>query len=985
MKFINATIYGFGKWVDYSIDFTKELAIIYGENESGKSTIQRFIVFMLFGLPPKQRSFYQPKDSGKMGGRLTVYDADIGEYTIERQDAVRNGAAICYTENGEEYDQAWLQERLSGMTLQTYQSIFSFSAIDLSAIKEMKEADLSDMLLSIGLTGSATIHNLEKQLESKMVELFRPTGKKPAINKQLEALDARMHALRSFQSNEETYRDKKIMIEQLTEQMEQLQTSLQDEKAKRYSIERQQQALPIINDYQKYVATFASYPEEITFPEKGIERLEKVKEAMLPLQSQQAVLEGNEMQHKQLLQQLEQERSEAIYQAAQEILADRESVLAYGKALEDTEANLQKLTAQIEAEINRLNIGITQEEVTQFSFPFHVENTWIELKNNVNQLIGEKEQLHLEEIQLKQERNYILNQLQMLEGERLSEERVHELQHIIHSHKENDLIQKLRTDSNIKRQEWQRTKKVRTKKMNHLLFVCVVLACLAAVTGVITDSVWPMYVMLTFLLIGGLQWGFRKYTMKEIEQLMNGESDSSESGQHTEEERVETEQLLSMHHNALREIESLEAKAKENEINRLKFANRRRAFEDKEARFRNRIEDEYVAYPFLRQVKIAYWPELFHSLKHLFNMVREYGQAEEKHIQLNDNLHKFEDEVDQFFAENNWEMKTNYTLRTKLEILESFIESEQEIARQMKQYYHILKENDEKQQEMLQKLATYEKEIEILFEVSGVKTEEAFYQKAAQRKEKAEIERLIERTINQLQLIFSKQAWKQYAEDNQDVHTLEVERVRTNERIKHIEQEIDTARKELAAIQASIAIMESSESYSDSIYHFEMEKEQLNKLAKEWSILKIAKEMLVETKQAYRNKYLPKVIEKTSLYFQELTGNTYRRVYAPNDDKPFQVEQESGIRFSIHELSQGTIDQLYVALRLATSLILSENHRLPFIIDDAFVHFDSVRTKRMMRIIEAIAAEQQVIVFTCKQEVVKASDVTTMIPLSKIS
>ncbi|QGS68453.1 AAA family ATPase [Oceanobacillus sp. 143] len=51
LKFINATIYGFGKWVDYSIDFTDELAIIYGENESGKSTIQRFILFMFLDYP----------------------------------------------------------------------------------------------------------------------------------------------------------------------------------------------------------------------------------------------------------------------------------------------------------------------------------------------------------------------------------------------------------------------------------------------------------------------------------------------------------------------------------------------------------------------------------------------------------------------------------------------------------------------------------------------------------------------------------------------------------------------------------------------------------------------------------------------------------------------------------------------------------------------------------------------------------------------
>src|SRR5690625_1928316 len=126
MKLVRATIYGFGNWVDDEIEFAGQSYIcIYGENESGKSTLQQFILFMLFGLPPKMRAFYQPKTSGKMGGRLTMIDDSGEEFTIERLDQVRNGAATCYTPKGGEFDEAWLQGRLNGMTNATYQSIFS--------------------------------------------------------------------------------------------------------------------------------------------------------------------------------------------------------------------------------------------------------------------------------------------------------------------------------------------------------------------------------------------------------------------------------------------------------------------------------------------------------------------------------------------------------------------------------------------------------------------------------------------------------------------------------------------------------------------------------------------------------------------------------------------------------------------------------------------------------------------------------------------
>jgi len=147
MKLLRATIYGFGKWVDYELDFSNQsLIALYGENESGKTTIQRFLLFMLFGMPPKQRKFYQPKTSSKMGGRLTILDESIGEYTIERLGDTRNGAAICYTPDGEEHGESWLSLRLSGVDEKTYRSIFSFSALDLSKLQDVKEEESSEVL-----------------------------------------------------------------------------------------------------------------------------------------------------------------------------------------------------------------------------------------------------------------------------------------------------------------------------------------------------------------------------------------------------------------------------------------------------------------------------------------------------------------------------------------------------------------------------------------------------------------------------------------------------------------------------------------------------------------------------------------------------------------------------------------------------------------------------------------------------------------------
>ena len=156
------------------------------------------------------------------------------------------------------------------------------------------------------------------------------------------------------------------------------------------------------------------------------------------------------------------------------------------------------------------------------------------------------------------------------------------------------------------------------------------------------------------------------------------------------------------------------------------------------------------------------------------------------------------------------------------------------------------------------------------------------------------------------------------------------------------------------------------------MHQYMMEKEQLAKLAKEWAVFKTAKEILSETKRVYRDKYLTDVMDRTSIYFKKITMNAYGKIIPPQKEKPFQVETADHMRYQINELSQGTIDQLYVCLRLAISEIMNEEQYLPFIIDDAFVHFDASRTKQMTEILAEIGTRQQIILFTCRPEVINS-------------
>src|SRR5699024_10271440 len=144
MRLVQAHIYGFGKWIDQSFAFesTEGLQSFYGENESGKSTLQQFILYMLFDLPPRMRQFYQPKTSSKFGGSLRIEDQGYGEFTIERTE----GQCICHFPDGTRKDSEWFTTYLDGMTRANYEAIYAFSGEQLETIRQMKGQALSDVL-----------------------------------------------------------------------------------------------------------------------------------------------------------------------------------------------------------------------------------------------------------------------------------------------------------------------------------------------------------------------------------------------------------------------------------------------------------------------------------------------------------------------------------------------------------------------------------------------------------------------------------------------------------------------------------------------------------------------------------------------------------------------------------------------------------------------------------------------------------------------
>lgn len=137
-------------------------------------------------------------------------------------------------------------------------------------------------------------------------------------------------------------------------------------------------------------------------------------------------------------------------------------------------------------------------------------------------------------------------------------------------------------------------------------------------------------------------------------------------------------------------------------------------------------------------------------------------------------------------------------------------------------------------------------------------------------------------------------------------------------------------------------------------------------LAREWAVRAIAARLLAETRSHYERERQPDVVRAAEAHFERITGGRYVRIMAPPGEADVRVETEAGEAKNTDELSRGTAEQLYLALRFG---LIEEFARkaesLPVVMDDILVNFDPDRASRAVASIRDLATRHQVIYFTC--------------------
>ncbi|MBA2939895.1 AAA family ATPase [Paenibacillus sp. CGMCC 1.16610] len=300
MKIVSIQVDGFGSLRQRQLDTDSPLALFYGANEAGKSTLMGFVRAVLFGFPTRQNRSerYEPLGGGAHGGALTLQDEQGQLIRVERYDAPAAGGKRASaghvkvtlgdgTTGGEEL----LNTLLGGLSADLFRSLFAFGLTELQELRTLQTDELSGYLYSAGLgvSGSA-IMEAERKLTAQADGLYRPRGRNQEMNrllKELEGLEQSLRRSRDLAADYDRLQGERRSAEERIAALEEQQEALRAEQL-RLSLAGKARSGWI--RLRQIGQELAALPELAGFPERASARLDALEAELERLHAERARL-----------------------------------------------------------------------------------------------------------------------------------------------------------------------------------------------------------------------------------------------------------------------------------------------------------------------------------------------------------------------------------------------------------------------------------------------------------------------------------------------------------------------------------------------------------------------------------------------------------------------------------------------------------------------------------------------------------------------
>ena len=1008
---------GFGHFHQRSIGpLSGPVTVFYGPNEAGKSTTLAFIRAALFGFPARFNSHYPPQVGGRHGGRITVSDSSGAVYGVERYAGARGGLTITTTDGPASNVEALMQRLTGNATPDLFKNVFAFSLDELQVATSLN--DSNGTIYSAG-QGAPGLPAFRKSLSDNKGQIYLNRGNNQEVPRLLNTLREVDAQLRDIEGNAGRYGALTARRSEIDSELQVADSKIAGLNAQRAEIQN------LLNGWDDWVALsdcesqLRDTPKYEDFPDNPVARLDALAERTRQAGEDRDEADGH-------LRQSEEAASADI--PGEDLLYDRERIETILRSrgsfddsvrdLPERQGELRGLEAGFARILSDLGHQWGEDELQAFDTSLVVRNQVDGWKERITQT-GERAQQA--QFQLAQERRTLEdNQTETQEARdglppeppplaaaalterqdalRAARGRLGEYERQRQHY--DSMIGQLNALTVAQEPPERDSGRISLRPIIALVVAGAVLPVAGILLG---GGALLLGVLCGLILLGAaaMLWFMGRPTPSAAPSPMAAtlgqQTDSAESAMEAARQSLlESAVALGLDGQPdAAALESAEARLESarNALDAWNAANARIADESRRERGQEqRVESaarEHEAAETASQEAQREWRQwlgeraldetlapdamttFIARVETARSSLSEARRMRERRAAIGYDIQEFREQVEPLAARHRLPLDPE-DQRQLARVADELIQRLDEARTAVSQREQARTQAEEIRQQLEireRRLQSAGKAHAELLAAGGTDDAEEFRRRARQQAERLELERQRDehrRTMERLSGPGDRFDAFCRSLAGSDPNRLYEESAGLSELHAEVDSHRNALREERGGIDTELAQLTGEEESSALRIRRGTLEEQLQGHAREWSRLTIAEALLEKTRQKFEQERQPSVIRHAQDFFSGVTGQRYQRLYAPIGEQTITVTDATGGSKQPSELSRGTREQLYLALRFGLIREFGEHaERLPVVVDEALVNFDTDRARLAAESFAQLAETNQVLVFTC--------------------
>lgn len=303
-----------------------------------------------------------------------------------------------------------------------------------------------------------------------------------------------------------------------------------------------------------------------------------------------------------------------------------------------------------------------------------------------------------------------------------------------------------------------------------------------------------------------------------------------------------------------------------------------------------------------------------------------------------------------------------------LEAVEHRLKAALKVAEKRDQLQKQIKQMEKARNHAAARAETHQAELNNLMSLAGVrslgKLEDIENQLARLKTLKFDLqnaEDLLSQTTR-----FSENELKEQLSDHDQI-SLDHHLTTLDDKIVAHEEQLENARQAEARARRELEGVDSSDEAAQINEKMVASASRVQNAFQSWSRLIVAQALLKNALTSYQERAQGPMIEAASDFFFVITDGRYKKLIADEEDGSIVLKAKGsdGRILKVDQMSEGTADQLYLALRLAAMKLRSGSRGvMPLVLDDVLITADDQRTACVLRALSQLGEQAQVFLYT---------------------